>query len=142
MKFLELWNRSVHMDVSTQQAWLKAELSLMLLAAGVRAARKGPGVPDRMVIGIAEYARSDFELLDVVCPAVLSLGVTMEFFLCTDCQSLGEINEYVPDTGPVFHSPIVGIWRAGVLEEVASGYTARELIHRELSRGVSRALRG
>ena len=132
MRFVDLWENSKHMNPAVQQEWLRQEIPKRLSEGGVRLAQKGAGAPDRIVVGIAEYAREDLQLLDNASVAASALGVILEVFLMTACRSQSEIEEYVPHVGPVFQSPVVGVWKAGTLKESASGHAARALLRKEL----------
>jgi hypothetical protein len=132
MKFVDLWESSKHLSPAEQQKWLRHELLRRLGECGARLAHKGHGGPDRIVLGIAEYAHEDLRMLDSVCDAASALGVAVEVFLMTECKSQSEIEEYVPAVGPVFQSPVTGIWRAGYLYGSGSGPTARALLRKEL----------
>ncbi len=120
------------MNPGAQQTWIKQQLPIGLAAAGVPLAQKGTGAPDRIVMGVAEYSGDDLQMLDSVCAAASAIGVVLEVFLITDCKSQAEIEEYVPGVRTVFHSPVVGIWKAGSLTESSSGHAGRVLLRKEL----------
>ena len=132
MTFIDIWHSSEKLSPGEQQKWLRQEIPKRLLASGARLARKGPGAPDRVVVGIAEYSREDLQLLDSVCAAASAQGVLLEVFILTECRSQREIEEYVPGVGPVFQSPVAGVWTAGSLRESGSGYVARALLRTAL----------
>jgi hypothetical protein len=80
-----------------------------------------------ILIGVATWSMYDLHLLDVVCsrqsPAVASVfntaGVTQD-----------QLGRLVPGIGPVFHTPVLGVWRDGQVAEVSSGAAARDRIAR------------
>src|SRR5262245_27456203 len=133
MSFRDLWEQSKkRVHPRDQQEWLRNELPKRLGQAGIQTAKPGGGASDRIVLGITEYNREDLLLLDSVQTASSSVGLVLEVFLLTECKSQSAIDGYVPGIGPVYQSPVVGIWKVGALVDSGSGHAAKELLQSEL----------
>jgi hypothetical protein len=91
-----------------------------------------PARGKRLLIGVATWSAYDMKLLDAVSEALRSVpaGVTVEVFNVADCSSQGEFDRYVPGSGKVFHTPVVGLWSDGKLVDKATGKAGRELVAR------------
>src|SRR5262249_34719583 len=131
MTFAELWqeSRARHAQPGEQQAWLRSELPRRLTEAGLRLATPGSRSPNRIVVGIADHVRDELAMLDQICATSLPV---FEVFLLTSCTSSAEVQSFVPTGGPVHQSPVVGVWKSGVLRAAESGFAGRELLQQIL----------
>jgi hypothetical protein len=87
----------------------------------------------RVLLGTATWSGYDMRLLDVVDEALSRLGPAaplVEVFDASYLPSQDVFHEYIPGLPPVFHTPVVGVWRDGTLHERGEGYDARELVAR------------
>jgi hypothetical protein len=71
----------------------------------------------RILIGVATYSIHDLRLLDVV-EQLLSQSndnrlLRVDVFSAHQCQTQDDFDKYVPGIGPVFQTPVVGIWEDG-----------------------------
>jgi hypothetical protein len=108
-------------------ALVERSRKLHLWAPGQATSDVGP----RLLIGIAVWSECDLELLDVIENATHT-PVRIDVFILDQCRSLQEIRRFVPDVQTPHHSPVVGLWRDGVLVESASGFHGRQLVCRVL----------
>jgi len=85
--------------------------------------------PDRVLLGIAVWSRYDLELLDrIEATLTETTSFAMYVFDVDECHGgAADFERYVPGLGKVYHTPIVGIWRNGVLTSRASGFKGRQL---------------
>lgn len=98
---------------------------LHLWAPGLPTSEHGP----RLLIGVAMWSGYDLNLLDLVEEAVHG-PVRIDVFDIGVCQSVPEIDAYIPGLGDVPMPPFAGLWNDGRLIEAAAGHPARELICR------------
>lgn len=86
----------------------------------------------RILLGIATWSEYDLRLLDVVNDALSESNrphMTVDVFNIGGLQS-GDFEKLIPGLGPIYQTPIVGIWRDGVLIEKGAGFEGRELATR------------
>lgn len=78
-------------------------------------------------IGVAIWSMYDMELLDLL-EATLAKESRGEKIYLFDIDSFGEFDfeKHLPGIGKIFHTPIVGNWNNGVLEDRLSGAKARD----------------
>ncbi len=98
-----------------------------------------PGDPivqrgERLLIGVAPWSGYDLRLLDVVAEALSSSRPApvpvVEVFSVAACNEERDFRKYIPRLRHVFHTPVVGVWRNGRLDEAKEGYEARDLVAR------------
>jgi hypothetical protein len=84
------------------------------------------------LIGVVTWSAYDMKLLDAVSRVLQRppSGLTVEVFNVADCSSPEAFDRYVPGTGRVFQTPVVGLWSDGQLVDKATGRTGRELVAR------------
>src|SRR5262249_50610849 len=101
--------------------------------------RRGMQIPSqgkRLLIGVAPYSAADLQLLDAtneVLAQARGEPIRVDVFNVLECQSMADFDSYLPGIGPVYQTPVAGLWEEGVLRETASGRAARELIARVLA---------
>jgi hypothetical protein len=89
-----------------------------------------PGVR-RTLLGVAPYSLPDLQLVDQIREAVQQgacSGEQVQVFDVLTCATMEDFDERIPGIGPVYQTPVVGIWSNGILVEKASGARARQLI--------------
>jgi hypothetical protein len=91
-----------------------------------------PAKGKRLLVGVATWSAYDMRLLDAVAQALRKqpCDLTVEVFNVADCASPQAFDRYVPGIGPVFHTPVAGLWSDGNLVEQATGKPGRELVAR------------
>jgi hypothetical protein len=84
----------------------------------------------RLVLGIATWSVPDMTMLDELARALhrQPAGLVVDVFNVADVRSAGDFDRYVPGIGPVFHTPVVGLWIDGRLVAKASGKAGRDLV--------------
>jgi hypothetical protein len=88
-------------------------------------------VPSRVLICVATWSLPDMQMLDSLQEKLTQMSLREEQVEVLDVDtftSMGDFENRIPGIGPVYHTPVVGGWRHGVLAEKASGATARKLI--------------
>src|SRR5258707_8256996 len=111
MKFVDLFDCSKHLYGDELQRSIRPVLLQLARENGFKTWAIGDGIPAdgrRLLIGVAEYSRYDFELLDAVCGS--HKFKFLDIFMLSDCKSQSEIEAYIPGVARVFHSPVAGIW--------------------------------
>jgi hypothetical protein len=85
-----------------------------------------------ILLGVATWSGYDMQLLDTLQEAMSRPGdyPVVALFNAGILTSMDEFYKYIPGVPEVFHTPVVGIWRDGVLIERAEGYDARDLVAR------------
>ena len=83
-------------------------------------------------LGVAVWSLYDMELLDVLEAKLVQEPLKERIWVFdTDSFDRLDFEKLLPGIGKIFHTPIVGSWNQGVLEERLSGAKAREwLIYR------------
>jgi hypothetical protein len=131
MKFTELFTEYASRVPGEQQEQILAALPVRAKEIGVRVWKPGDPIPShgrRLLIGVTQWSRDDLEVLDAVCEVVK--GDQLDMFILGECKSQAEIEDYVPGVGPVFQSPVVGVWEDGILVDKGSGWEAKQLLAR------------
>jgi hypothetical protein len=111
------------MAPAEQQAYILSALPARAREKGMRVWKLEDGIPTRgrrFLIGVTEYSRRDLNLLDGVCGTLK--GNQLDMFILSQCKSQSEIEDYVAGIGPVYHSPVVGVWEDGRLTASVSGW--------------------
>jgi hypothetical protein len=91
--------------------------------------------PRQLVLGIALWSRYDLRLLSLVTEAAgrgSHPDLDVAVFNVDEIASPAELQRLLPGLGEWFHTPVVGYWVAGQLQEATSGFAARQLIGRLL----------
>ena len=94
-----------------------------------------PDVPHetRFLIGVATWSGYDWAMLDKLAARGPRLPCRVDVFDVDDCKvadhkTPADFEGYVPDIGPVYHTPLVGRWQDGLLVDKASGFKGRALL--------------
>jgi len=133
MKLVDLFFESMHMLPGDQQQYVISQFSKRVQDSGMKLWEPGDSIQHRgkrFLIGVAEFSREDLELLDALFE--LSDGSQLDVFMLSKCKSQSDIERYVPDVGPVYQSPVVGIWEDGILVAKASGWQAKQILTKEI----------
>jgi len=112
-------------------------LPSLVLEAGFHLWESNDGICQngaRLVVGVAVWTRYDMAVMDALAeaaPILKTKNVHVEVFNFDDYINKGDANKRVPgiEDTTIYHSPIVGIWRGGELQEKDTGYKGRELIY-------------
>ena len=85
---------------------------------------------NRVLVGIATWSRDDLDLLDRLHAAAATgeRQMVIDVFDVDDCDRFADFEQYVPGIGHVFQTPVVGIWREGVLTSAGWGTNGRALL--------------
>ena len=129
MTFAELLTESAGMGAAEQQAHILSKLPTCAQERDMRVWKPGDGIPSRgrrFLIGVTEYSARDLNLLDSVCDTLT--GNQLDIFILSQCKSQSEIEDFVTGIGPVYHSPVVGVWEDGRLTAGVSGWNAVQLL--------------
>jgi hypothetical protein len=88
------------------------------------------------IIGIAFYSLADLSLIDELVIARRDKNLShsgsesVVLFDVLTCKSMGDFEQLIPGIGPVYHTPVVGIWKEGQLVETGTGAKGRMLLSR------------
>jgi len=122
------------LPLSEQTEFLREVLSRMLRENGFKIRKAKDPIPKTgtlVVIGVAPYSGADLGLLDAILEG-FALGKAqrseIEVFDVLSCQQMSDLSEYIPGIGNAYQTPIVGIWKDGVMSECASGAHAHKLL--------------
>ena len=119
------------MNAEEQQRFAAAHFPDELSAHGMRLWRPGESyslVAERYLLGVATYSVDDLKLMDMVDFDMRNgrFGeASLDFFDMSRIKRMAEFEEYIPGITPVNQSPILGVWRDGILVERLQGYAAR-----------------
>jgi hypothetical protein len=89
------------------------------------------------LIGIAFYSLPDLKLLDQLVLKYLGLAAETSkrepivIFDVLHCKTMWDFDKLIPGIGAVYQTPVVGIWKNGLLTEKATGAEAHSLIARK-----------
>ncbi len=126
----------------TDPTWADREFQALVTDSPFQLWRPGDPIPqqgDRLLIGVATWSGYDMRLLDVIAEALSrrdpSHVPVVDLFNTADCKQHRDFKEYVPKLRAVFHTPVVGLWRNGRLDESREGYEARDLTARMFGSG-------
>ena len=86
-------------------------------------------VGERYLLGVAaRYSLRDLELMDELDARVRDGrlgGGSLDVFDMSQIPTMEDFEKYIPGIAPVSQSPVLGVWRDGVLVERMQGYVAR-----------------
>jgi hypothetical protein len=82
-----------------------------------------------VIIGVAFYSVYDLEFLDrvVACRQGGRLEQNESAILVFDvlaCKAMADFEEIVPSIGPVYQTPVIGVWKHGSLMAKGTGLRA------------------
>ena len=83
-------------------------------------------------IGVATWNRYDLRLLDVIAKSIADRNGQPQLVQAFNIAGMhsDDLSAAIPGCGRVLQTPVVGVWRDGILRDVSSGQPARELIAR------------
>ena len=114
------------------QRWEKLDLSIWqaIQEAGGKRWRKGDARIGswRLLVGIASYSEPDLELAERLIKLPHVPDHVIEFFNVLDIKDMQGFEDYIPGVGNVWGTPVVGLWRDGIIERAAHGADARRLL--------------
>jgi hypothetical protein len=88
----------------------------------------------RLLLGTATWSGYDMRLLDLIVAALTSSSTAfqgrVDVFNTAECKQPEDFRAYIPTLGFVHHTPVVGVWKDGRLEEAKQGYEGRDLAAR------------
>src|SRR5260370_24286501 len=132
-KFVDLLRTDRSQSVADQQAYASQQLPVLLSRTSLRKWRPGEAISAkglRMLLGVAVYSPFDLELLDLLnekmSPANNS-SIQVDVFDVLECPTMEDFSRYIPGIAKVYQTPVVGIWKDGVLFDQAWGRAARDL---------------
>jgi hypothetical protein len=86
-------------------------------------------VQDGAVVGVAFYSLPDLELLDdLAFDRHVLHSETIVVFDVLSCKKMADFERWIPSIGPVYQTPVVGVWQDGLLVDVGVGKKAREIL--------------
>jgi hypothetical protein len=141
MKAVQLFDEARGLSPKDQAGYISARLPEALADGPLSVWGSGepiPAVGRRTLLGVAPYSRPDLELLDAISEALQQADRSEEkvqIFDISRCASMEDLNEFIPGIGRVYQTPVVGIWRDGVLLQKASGAQARQIVLQQYSLG-------
>lgn len=96
----------------------------------------GPtAIENGATVGIAFYSVPDLELLDqlvLACRSKTGSGSeSVVIFDVLGCKAMGDFELLIPGIGPVYQTPVVGIWKDGKLVEKGTGAKGRMLLSKK-----------
>jgi hypothetical protein len=130
MTFVELFmkhNRLLAKKIPQRQ--FLDEMLQQATALGLRIWRRRDATSARgrrILLGVVPWSLYDMEALDAVCYDFK--GALFEIFIVDECGSQADFEDFVPGVGPVWQTPVVGIWEDGRLVEKAWGFEGRQLL--------------
>jgi hypothetical protein len=137
-KFVELLRIDGSQSVADQQAYASQQLPILLSGTSLHKWKPGDAISTkglRMLLGVASYSPFDLQLLDLlnekISPANNS-SIQVDVFNVLECTNMEDFSCYIPGIAKVYQTPVVGIWKDGVLFDQAWGRAARDLIGRIL----------
>ena len=138
IRFSSLLEPRSEMSVAQQQRDAGEQLAALLLESRLHPWQPGDPILNRgrrILLGVASYSVADLALLDTLNEAHAqgSIWPGVDVFNVHECQSMQDIEKYVPGIGKVFQTPVVGYWEEGLLKEKASGKAGRDLLAKVLN---------
>lgn len=121
----ELWPADHQHYVEQQFPLVLGQSNLHLWHPGGAVTAEGR----RYLVGVATWSEYDMRLLDLLDAALVLVQpgpVRVDVFSLQVCQSAADFESYIPDLGPVFQTPVIGVWQQGVLLDKGTGARARE----------------
>lgn len=110
---------------------VRTALGEMLSQRAARNSGSRPPQPQRIVVGVAPYSRPDMQLLDALLEKAEQddeFRERLQIFDVLECASMADFDKHIPGLGNVYQTPVVGIWRDGLLYRKAWGGKARQLL--------------
>jgi hypothetical protein len=100
--------------------------------SNLRLWRPGDPIPSRgtrLLVGIATWSGYDLRLLDVLDELVAQHRANKLVIEVFNTAGLlpEELNSYIPGLSSPHHTPFVGVWIDGALQQKASGYEGRKI---------------
>lgn len=140
--FFDLFGKNASGPESfTDPEWADRLFPAFVKGSPLRLWSPGDPIPSqgvRVLIGVATWSGYDMRLLDVLAAGLArrpAQAPVVEVFNTADCRQLHDFREYIPKLRQVSHTPVVGIWREGKLDEAKEGYEGRELVARMFGSG-------
>lgn len=137
IEFFDLFARKSAASASlADPRWADSQFPAFVQASPLRLWNLGDTISSpgaRVLIGVATWSGYDMRLLDVIAAALArnsTAAPVVEVFNVADCRQLADFRKYVPGLRHVEHTPVVGVWRDGQMEQSKEGYEARELAAR------------
>ena len=136
-RFSSLLEPRSEMSVAQQQRDAGEQLAALLRESRLHPWQPGDPILDRgrrILLGVASYSVVDLAVLDTLNEAhgQGSIWPRLDVFNVLECQSMQDLEKYVPGIGKVFQTPVVGYWEEGLLKETASGKAGRDLLAKVL----------
>jgi hypothetical protein len=125
VNFVDIFETAKGIHGDEHRAFVRSSVLQLVRERGFRFWSLGDPVLEsgsRLIIGIVEASRYDFEVLDLVSGS--GKFDQIDLFWITDVQSQSEIELYLPGASSLFHTPIIGIWKDGTLVAKAGGLFA------------------
>jgi hypothetical protein len=142
-KFVDLLQNGEGQSVADQQAYASQQLPILLSGTNLHRWSPGQAISAkglRMLLGVAPYSPLDLQLLDLLnekMSAANNSSIQIDVFNVLECPTMEDFSRYIPGISRVYQTPVVGIWKNGVLVEQAWGRAARDLISRVLDLKIS-----
>jgi hypothetical protein len=86
-----------------------------------------------ITLGVASFSGDDMALLDELetkLDAIDRERLSIAVFLLDDCRSLDDVRNDIPTIEGAYQSPLLGLWRNGILTSTFWGDEARTTVHR------------
>jgi hypothetical protein len=134
MNAIQLFEEAKRLPAKDQSGYISARIPETLAGSSISVWRRGDSISNvgwRVLIGFAPYSRQDLEPLDRLKETLgrsPSSQDSVQVFDALTCTSMSDFDAHIPGVGPVYQTPVVGIWENGVLVEKASGAKATHLI--------------
>lgn len=86
----------------------------------------------RLLIGLASYSSYELELAQEIVDRSdqRPKDILLQLFDVLDVQDMDDFQSYIPGVGNVYQTPVIGVWKNGVLTDKAQGFDARQLARR------------
>jgi hypothetical protein len=128
-KFVDLFDNSRHMHGDERRRSVRPLVLELAQENGFRSWAVGDGIPSdgtRLLIGVVDWSRYDFEVLDAICRS--DKFRFLDIFMLDDCKAQSEIEAFIPGVTPVFQSPVIGMWEHGTLVAKAKWFAAAKQV--------------
>ena len=129
-RFRDLLDANVHLPPGEQQ-----RLACELFPATVARTRMSMWSPGeslpmkgmRLLIGVATYSLYDLDLLDALDSSPLGDDI-VQLFEVSSCSTMDDFEKFIPGTGKVLQTPVLGFWQDGELTYHTQGALARRWV--------------
>jgi hypothetical protein len=134
MTFVELFREGQKIDPLDNGTYARSKAQEVLSANGVTFTTdlSSTSIVNGAMVGIAFYSLPDLELLDQLVLACGSkTGSDSESVLVfdvLDCKGMRDFEQLIPGIGPVYQTPVVGLWKDSKLIEKGTGAKGRMLL--------------